>query len=875
MNELNLNTRVLMFAVCTSVEFDLRKMIYECPETILIDESLYSKAKTRNKLLSNIKDSTNYDLLIELDMGDLVQIIQNNSFNFKLKIEEKNKLTQYFNVIIPIRNRVMHTRPLEVGDRSQLTEVCETIGADLSFWNWNEVKKTRNQILTKPHQVFLNMSLDKYERDTHIYHNLPIPEFDDTGFIGRKSELKELMSLILDSKTQIISVVGNGGYGKTAMVVKSMYNLLDLTDNPYEAILWISLKTRTLSHGEFKNIDSSIKDLAKMYEEIGKLTSDESDNPITNIINFMKNFSTLLVIDNLETLNTEEIINFLKDIPEGSKVLITSRHGIRELERRLPVHGLNINDALVYFRQLSNYYNLNFHARSDNRLKKLIEHDLYQSPLSIKWFLSSISKGIDENRILANKDDLIEFCMSNVIEKLSDKEKKILQLFLIESKNLSFGEFDFYISFEESELMLALNNLISTSLISLNQAEYSMNQMAKDFLKKSNPPTNEFIKEISNKRSHLHALMQEIKIKNEIEPFNPKSLYKNMENTNFKISSYHLMKALEMSSKKEWDQALASIEKAHSISPDYFEVYKIKAFVSAENNDYFDAIENYRIATEMCSDKKERASVLYLFSYFHTIKTHEYDQAKQLIIEANNIYPNNAFIGMQYGRILMYLGEFSDAEKIFNDIVFSQLEGNKHQNQYISWFAELYRRMAEPIDGYRDIDKKLLYLKKSYNKFSMLNEIDIKTCKVLTKLVSNLLYLYHSKEAISLTEKIISENFDMLLDSNQYTRDFGPIFSFVNDKMKQHLGDDLYTKIKMISTIYKSQAKLINDPKKGMVVKKQKGYGFLENAFGDHYFSITEIKYDEVKIGDTVIFDSVPSGKKPIALNVHLEKRFA
>ncbi|WP_341963577.1 NB-ARC domain-containing protein (plasmid) [Planococcus maritimus] len=874
MRDLNLNTRVLMFAVCTSIEFDLRKVINENPDNILIDDQLFQKAKSRNRRLLEPKDSSNYELLVELDMGDLVQVIYNNSFKFKLKIEEREKLNQYFQLIIPIRNRVMHTRPLEIGDRSRLTEVCETIGSELSFWNWNEVKKTRNLILTKPHEVFLNVSIDKYEKDTHIYHNLPIPEFDDTGFIGRKSELRELKELMMDNKTQIISVVGNGGYGKTATVVKALYDSLDLLDNPFESILWVSLKTRTLTHGEFKNISNSIKDLLKVYESIEELTVKESQNVVENIINFMSTFSTLLVIDNLETLNTEEIVNFLKQIPEKSKVLITSRHGIRELERRLPIQGLDINDALTYFRHLSNFYNLDLHKRSNEDLKILIQRDLYQSPLSIKWFLSSISKGIDEKKILANKDDLIEFCMSNVVEKLSDKEKQILQLFLVESKNLSYGEFDFYISFEESELMLALNNLISTSLISLTQGEYSMNQMAKDFLTKSSPPSNEFIKGMSEKRRKLNTLMQEIKIKNEAEPFNPKSLYKNMQNTNFRISSYHLMKALEYSAHKKWEQARIAIEKAHSIAPDYFEVYKIKAFVSAENDDFFDAIENYRIAAEMCVEKQERASVLYLFSYFHTVKTHEYEQAKDIIIEADSLYPNNAFIGMQHGRILTYLGEYQNAEEIFNRINIDELNSNKHKNQYISWFSDLYRRMAEQIDGYRDLENKLSYYEKSIEKFALLQEIDYKTCKVLNKVILDLCHLYHSKEAMNMVNRIVNEYYSTLLDSSQYTNDFTAIYSYITDKIRQYIEPDLYDKIRRISIKYKQHARSIEETNKGMVVKKQHGYGFVDNVYGSHYFNYTMVKYDDIQIGDIVTFNLMENPKGNVAMNLELSKRF-
>ena len=61
----------------------------------------------------------------------------------------------------------------------------------------------------------------------------------------------------------------------------------------------------------------------------------------------MKEFKTLLVLDNLESINSESIREFLFDIPQGSKILTTSRIGIGEFEARHVLEGFNKKERVL------------------------------------------------------------------------------------------------------------------------------------------------------------------------------------------------------------------------------------------------------------------------------------------------------------------------------------------------------------------------------------------------------------------------------------------------------------------------------------------------------------------------------------------------
>lgn len=467
MQHLNLPSRIVMFSICSSIEYDIKKHILNCTSEIEFDEDMIEKAKERiSKKIQIDQEMDQERILNSLDLSDYVGILLKDPYKYKLNNINIEKIKEYFEKIIPIRNRVMHTKPLELGDKSILEEVLETIDDEICFIKWEEVKNTRELLKNAPEKL-----IDKWKPITYhdnYYHNLPEPEFDDTGYIGRRKEITDITDLIIQEKYPVISIIGNGGIGKTAITVKILYDLIDNPENPYEAIIWVSLKAKTLANGEFVEIQNAIQSTSEMLNQTQKeVVIDNNITPKENIINFMKNFKTLLVIDNLETINDNSINEFIKSVPKESNILITSRTGLGELEYRYNLSGMNQNDGIRYFRELSKYYGLDIHKRDDKTIEKLVKEILYSNPLSIKWYINGIYNGIREEILQNNKSKLIEFCMSNVYDKLSDEAKEILKLFQIEDFEMSYGEIEFYIEKEELGMKKAINELLSTNMMHL------------------------------------------------------------------------------------------------------------------------------------------------------------------------------------------------------------------------------------------------------------------------------------------------------------------------------------------------------------------------------------------------------------------------
>ena len=64
------------------------------------------------------------------------------------------------------------------------------------------------------------------------------------------------------------------------------------------------------------------------------------------LINLAKQFNTLLVLDNLETINHQEIFPFIEEFCNYGKILITSRVSLGELEKRYDLPHMIKNDSI-------------------------------------------------------------------------------------------------------------------------------------------------------------------------------------------------------------------------------------------------------------------------------------------------------------------------------------------------------------------------------------------------------------------------------------------------------------------------------------------------------------------------------------------------
>ena len=162
-----------------------------------------------------------------------------------------------------------------------------------------------------------------------IPNNLPRRQ----AFFGRTKEMDTVMRALSPAdRTWGVLVDGIGGIGKSAIAIEAAH--LSQEKNSFDAFISVTAKTNILEPSGIKELNPPVRTLDEFLNEtarilgqsgIAKLTGDEKRRALIDVL---RSIRTLLIYDNLETLSKEEqegIADFLRELPQGCKAIITSR----------------------------------------------------------------------------------------------------------------------------------------------------------------------------------------------------------------------------------------------------------------------------------------------------------------------------------------------------------------------------------------------------------------------------------------------------------------------------------------------------------------------------------------------------------------------
>ena len=301
----------------------------------------------------SVESIDNRDLLDYADLGTLVQLINRHKENIRnAKHSDVQSATQIIETsgIIKIRNRVMHpVRSLEPDDFQNLYDTARELIRDTPSLVWDSLKEgiaaaDGNDPVTIP---------EYWLEDSRTLNNLPSAEFDDTGFIGRRKEREDLKKLI--KSHNVITVVGAGGVGKTALALRVCQDILEDSTFELDKIVWVSLKMQRLTADGIREINDAVDTTDRLVSYLNSEISVPSISGASRgwdkVLEYMEKSKTLLIIDNLETLG-QEILNLAVGIPSHSKLLLTSRIGLGQIELRYDMPPLSLKDAVQLMRNL-------------------------------------------------------------------------------------------------------------------------------------------------------------------------------------------------------------------------------------------------------------------------------------------------------------------------------------------------------------------------------------------------------------------------------------------------------------------------------------------------------------------------------------------
>jgi predicted ATPase/DNA-binding CsgD family transcriptional regulator len=172
-------------------------------------------------------------------------------------------------------------------------------------------------------------------------HNLPVSSLP---FVGRQQELERINQLLADPACRLLTLVGPGGCGKTRLAQKA--GAMQLKDFVH-GVYFVSLAP----------LENSETILPTIASAIGFKYYSGKDEPRQQLLNYLREKSMLLILDNFEHLldGVDLATEILQSSPK-IKIIATSRARLNVLEEQLyPVSGLNLPDSVTEIQKAECY----------------------------------------------------------------------------------------------------------------------------------------------------------------------------------------------------------------------------------------------------------------------------------------------------------------------------------------------------------------------------------------------------------------------------------------------------------------------------------------------------------------------------------------
>ncbi|MDF5706737.1 MAG: NB-ARC domain-containing protein [Nostoc sp. S4] len=299
-------------------------------------------------------------------------------------------------------------------------------------------------------------------------------------FYGRTEELRTLEQWIVDEQCRLVTVLGIGGIGKTALSVKFAQQIQE----NFEYVIWRSLREAPPVKIILSNL---IQFLSDEHQTESNLPESFSER-VSLLLDYLQNNRCLLILDNIESIHRsgsragvyregyEEYGELLRRIGEAthqSCLLLTSREKPKEVAllegEALPVRSLSLTGLEVVEGQ--EILKLKGLSAAEDELKLMIER-YAGNPLALKIVATTIQDIFDGNVSEFLQQDTVVFgdirdVLEQQFERLSDLEKDIMYWLAINREPITLKELrdDIISPVPQAKLLEAVESLGRRSLI--------------------------------------------------------------------------------------------------------------------------------------------------------------------------------------------------------------------------------------------------------------------------------------------------------------------------------------------------------------------------------------------------------------------------
>ncbi len=396
---------------------------------------------------------------------------------------------------------------------------------------------------------------NQLNKEKGILHNLPRREY--TKLIGREEEFQKIIDA-LTGRPYLISIDGLGGIGKSTLALEIGYQFLNrqvvshgkklAKKHYYDAIIWVSAKRYTLRKDGIITRAQKVQTLQDILDII--LITLKKERDVEQTISQKKELArrelrknhVLLIIDNLETIDDEQLLEFLRELPEPTKALLTTRYHTSETTN-IHLAGLPKKDSYILAKTKAEQRDIFLNEKQLERLYTRTGG----VPLAIVWTIAKMEDvAIDEAITSLRIDDtsyIAEFCFTEVVESIKKKQSYHTLLALSLFSNKASKEALSYITdFPQS---LCNNTLLELERLSLiNKTSHQNFWML--------PLTKEFV--LAQLESPENTKLQE-KLKHQYASYYNYEKIRAVKNTKNTIQAIHL--ALDIKSLLVWNDEIS------------------------------------------------------------------------------------------------------------------------------------------------------------------------------------------------------------------------------------------------------------------------------------------------------------------------------
>ncbi|MEW5938892.1 MAG: tetratricopeptide repeat protein, partial [Chloroflexota bacterium] len=330
-----------------------------------------------------------------------------------------------------------------------------------------------------------------------IPNNLPRRQ----AFFGRAKEMDTVMRALSPAdRTWGVLVDGIGGIGKSAIAIEAAH--LSQEKNLFDAFVFVTAKQNILEPSGIKELNPPARTLDEFLNEtarvlgqsgITKLMGDEKRRALIDVLRSMH---TLLIYDNLETLSKEEqegIADFLRELPQRCKAIITSRRRGGEGAIWLRVEKLDWDAALGIIENeiardagLANKLN---HVKS--RWQELFD-ETNGSPLALVHTLglmrvrATLTFDGTLEMLRGNRDaDLQKFIFQEARKELTTNDKAALGTLSFFVPSATFGAWAEVANLSRNALETTIDRLSALSLVDvlIGEERYALHPLTRTFVR--------------------------------------------------------------------------------------------------------------------------------------------------------------------------------------------------------------------------------------------------------------------------------------------------------------------------------------------------------------------------------------------------------